>query len=269
MSDINKSEIEKHYIKIPRKIVEEAIKHNEKLLVYIYMYLHKSMFNSVNFSINSIMKFYHITPRHVDAIKIYEEVVYIIKDCRTDAYPIAINSSKTLKNNVLYTIVFNKEYFETNDSFAMIEINELFDIINFKSNVSIKRQLLFLSFYRINMNRRDRRMHDSIEYKPEIWFFYAKKLCKRLSMCESTCRKVIVALEEIKIIKTKRLANYKLTDNADSNDWRSGYLLIADYRPFFNSKYSYEDELAYGIPYVMKIVNEYKNKINKKENLNN
>lgn len=257
MAEEQKTKEKKIYIKIPKEVINDSIEHNEKLLVYIYMTMHKSIFNSVTFSINSIMSFYKLTSRHVDANKIYNEVESIIKQYKIDKPPITTNINSILKNSTLYTIVFDECYFKISTSFAMIEINEILDIIDKKSKVSIKRVLLLLSFYRVNMNRRDKQMHDDITFKPEIWFFYGKRICTKLHLCESTCRNIIEYLEEINIIRTKRLPSYKLSNNTNANDWRSGYLMVADYRSFFESNYTWEEELDHGAAYVRKIVQEH------------
>ncbi|MEF9983718.1 MAG: hypothetical protein RR806_06210 [Oscillospiraceae bacterium] len=139
----------------------------------------------------------------------------------------------------------NSEKFDTANSFAIVSLNELQKMREYKSklrNVSYDKLLLILCYIRVNKLRRSEyQQNNAHKKKPEFFYRQIKTIADDTALSPKTVSACITALESLNIIVSRPMPRYK--DKYDN--WHTDVTLFVD------KTGNWEDELKWGEEFLL------------------
>jgi hypothetical protein len=232
-----------NYVKIPREIIYGKNLSCKRVIIFSYLCARRSLDDTVAFSTTELCNWSKLKPNYRNG-KInqkYYEVLLQLSHC---GYFIKCpDFEKNLKentNSVKYQQVqLNVEKFDVPDKFGIIYFDELDKILNFKeelkdSDVDLTRIssayiLLLLSYLRVNINRQ--------QGKPLCCYRYFKTISEDIDLSERYIKRIIIILEEMKIIKCISMKRESYTDKDGNKKFLTTPKVFADYRHFINDEH--------------------------------
>lgn len=242
-----------NYIKIPREIIYSTSLGDKRVIVYSYLYSRRALDDTVAFSITELCHWSHLKPNYHDG-KInqkYLEILLLLS--RRNYFDSSPDFRELLdikrNSNEYYNIALNVCKFDVEDNFAIIYLDELQRILNFKeelqdSDVDLSRMssayiLLVLSYIRVNINHN--------QDQPRCCYRLYRTISEETGLSERYIGRVVEILDAMNIIAYKESKRIRYLKDNGKYGFSSAPKVFADYRCVKNGvadrEYDYREEI--------------------------
>lgn len=239
---------------IPREIIYNNEMDEKRVLIFSYFASKRGLDDTVGFSCDSIVKWcgYKI---NYNKDKINDQIAKSTLLLSQDKY-IDIQKERICRNNFILTKL-NNEKFDVYNKFALVYLNELDTIQNFKkyttdvNRMSSSILLLVLSYVRVNMLRRQAEYFNHKSDKPEFCYRMYKDIEVDIGISSRYISRSIKILCELDLIAITTLPRWQ----DEYNNWHTEVTLFVNKYKYkdggkLDDSYDYEQELRWGIDYI-------------------
>lgn len=266
-----------NYFVVPASIILDTNQNNKRVSIFSYFSIKRGLDCTVTFTINSLLKWFNKkSDKHVNGIN--DKIVQIIEYLSHGGYLILSDKPSSYTTSSMIDAEYNLSKISQeceHDRFAVIYIDELKKILNYKSSnpkdtfLNVDVILLVFAYLRMMIYRRrnklmpeeiniDNKNDYSLDIKsrkirsPDAYDCYYYEIAENLDISARVISKVVAILNELDLIYSEPLPRIKY-----NNQWRT------DHTVFCNT-YKRESNylLTSGKEYYLEEVENKKKKLN-------
>lgn len=233
---------------MPDRIIDLATTDNKLILSYIFVFLHINQIDELYFTKQQFYDFVSVKSNKYQKIRLesLHKVLSIFSDSVKDDDRSYLDVTR---NELIKVEISDKIYdFPKGTLYSSISIDIFRKIMKHANKgASVDKTLLFYIHYKKKVIKRNH-VGYTIDDHPQIYYDFIENIASYLKLSVPTLNKIIKLLDDLDIIRTKKIANCPYVCG-----WVNGKTLFTDYTGDKNSEYTWEDELAYGEKYVISI----------------
>ena len=227
------------FAKIPESLILDTEIHRKAIMVYAFLQLRKGADSRLTFSVDDLIRELGYVPKEVKGA-INDQVKDVLQYFITQNYLTIISPNvKKITSRKYITYRFNtdcvNELFEQ-EKFAIVYQDEFQILAKYKSSSIQKATLFFMFAYlRLMIPRRKSQFvmnnvfandEERKKFYPDVYGHYLRDISAEISINERTVSKAVKILDEIGLIHSYAMKNYK---SKKANHWISGQTLFCNF----------------------------------------
>lgn len=239
-----------YFIKIPKDIIYCTDIDNKRALMFAYFCMKRTFDNNVQFSINHLCTWMKFKPNNKKG-NINDQIYKALDVMKANDYFHANESIAAKNGDSLITLQINCDKFDSCNNFAVIYIDELQKILNFKSELGSKSidvgsitpacLLLVLAYIRANM------------FGSSGCFRYYKTIASDIGVSRYSIAKAVNILSYLNIIVCDNCNKSTYSNESKEIKFNSGFKVFVNARRFIkdthgrivlDASYSAIDEIS-------------------------
>lgn len=229
---------------------------DKRAIVYSYFASKRGLDDTIGFSCNSIVKWCgHKADYHKN--KINDQITETVTQLKDEKY---IKLDGNILADIYFEAKINQEKFDIPTSFALIYLDELDKIREFKKNIENKNirkmsssiLILTLSYLRVNMLRRQKDYIGILSDKPEFCYRMYIDIEKDLGISNRYISRAVKILEELDLIAMQEYPRWQ----DEYGNWHTEVTMFVnkykriDGGESLDMNYDYNQELKWGYEYI-------------------
>lgn len=245
---------------IPKELILDVNRNEKRIILYSYFASKRGLDNTIGFSCNSIVEWCGYK-KNYSKDKSNDIFADMINQFISEGYIIIDKEKVNICRDNCNIAELDEDKFTYDSQFAIVYLNELDRILEFKEylkdiDVNINRMspailILVLSYLRVNMLRRQDNYIGKESDKPEFCYRMYIDIEKDIGLSNRYISRAVNILNKLDIIVSQEMMRYK----DEKDNWHTDVTLFVnkykyDKQGHKNKKYSFIDELQWGIEYI-------------------